>query len=308
MSNILLCKNPLVSLVVIAYNSSKYIIETLESIKKQTYENIELIIADDRSTDNTSEIVNSWLAKNSNRFIRSTLLVNAKNLGVAPNCNAGLAHAKGEWVKLIAGDDLLEARAISSYIEYLGRHPDARAVLANLRLFGEKFGNITIDPNFGALSARDQLRYLLTNSRPAFGPSGIVHRDTLLRLGGFDERVPMLEDLPMSLRFLSNGVKIYLLEDYLVRYRIRNTSLSSGIDFGEKYWEMVDAIFFPEIRRQKLFLLLWSKKIDYFLWRWRNSPFIKIKAFRMAIKSFDVLAWKLFFLKKAKSRISKNIG
>ena len=60
--------NPLVSAVIITYNSAKYVIETLDSIKAQTYQNIELIVSDDCSTDETTTLVKEWLEKNGNRF------------------------------------------------------------------------------------------------------------------------------------------------------------------------------------------------------------------------------------------------
>ena len=99
--------NPLVSIIVITYNSSKYVLETLESAKAQTYQNIELIVSDDCSTDNTVEICHNWIEQNKERFVRTELITVEKNTGIAPNCNRGVKAAKGEWVKLIAGDDVL---------------------------------------------------------------------------------------------------------------------------------------------------------------------------------------------------------
>lgn len=65
---------PLVSVSVITYNSAKTVIETLDSIKAQTYQNIELIVSDDCSTDNTVEICRDWLTKNEKRFVRMELI------------------------------------------------------------------------------------------------------------------------------------------------------------------------------------------------------------------------------------------
>ncbi|MBH2024900.1 MAG: glycosyltransferase, partial [Flavobacteriales bacterium] len=83
-------RNPLVSVVVITYNSSKYVMETLESVKAQTYENIELIISDDGSTDHTIEMCRVWLAQNNNRFPKTKLLTVEENTGIPANCNRGV--------------------------------------------------------------------------------------------------------------------------------------------------------------------------------------------------------------------------
>ena len=63
--------SPLVSIVVITYNSSKYVLDTLQSVYNQTYKNLELIISDDCSSDNTVAIVEKWLIDNGNRFVES---------------------------------------------------------------------------------------------------------------------------------------------------------------------------------------------------------------------------------------------
>ena len=100
-------KQPLVSIIVITYNSSKYVLETLESAKAQTYQNIELIVSDDCSIDNTVEICREWIENNKERFVRTELITAEKNTGIPANCNRGVKAAQGEWVKLIAGDDIL---------------------------------------------------------------------------------------------------------------------------------------------------------------------------------------------------------
>ena len=97
--------NPLVSVPVITYNSSEYIIDGLESIKAQTYKNIELIISDDCSTDNTVELCRDWLENNKDYFVRVELVTTDKNTGVAGNCNRSVKACRGEWIRGLSGDD-----------------------------------------------------------------------------------------------------------------------------------------------------------------------------------------------------------
>ena len=112
-------ENPLVSIIVITYNSAKYVLETLESAKAQTYQNIELIVSDDCSIDNTVEICREWIEQNKNRFVRTELITIPENTGIPANCNRGVRAAQGEWVKLIAGDDMLDNDCILNYVNYI---------------------------------------------------------------------------------------------------------------------------------------------------------------------------------------------
>ncbi len=97
----------LVSVVVITYNSAKYVIETLESVKDQTYKNIELVVADDASTDDTLTLVKQWVDANKGRFSGYKVVESEINTGIAPNLNRGIMAATGAYIKPIAGDDLL---------------------------------------------------------------------------------------------------------------------------------------------------------------------------------------------------------
>ena len=109
-------ENQLVSVVLITYNSSSYVLDTLESVKNQTWDNIELIVSDDGSTDDTITICSSWIAENQNRFYKVVLITVAENTGIPSNCNRGLRATQGEWLKIISGDDILLNSCISQYL------------------------------------------------------------------------------------------------------------------------------------------------------------------------------------------------
>ena len=128
-------ENTLVSIIVITYNSSKYVLETLESAKAQTYKNIELIISDDCSTDDTFDVCEKWINNNSDFFIRSKIVSASVNKGVAANCNLGFSLAKGNWIKLIAGDDILIKNCIETNINYLQKNRDANLIFSQSEVF-----------------------------------------------------------------------------------------------------------------------------------------------------------------------------
>ena len=121
----------LVSILVPAYNHEKYIIDCLESIKKQTYKDIELIILDDSSLDNTYLLAKKWCVNNSNCFRNCKVYKNIENCGVAKNCNILLRKAKGYYLKFIASDDMLMPNAISDMVAYFEANTEYDFIFSN---------------------------------------------------------------------------------------------------------------------------------------------------------------------------------
>jgi glycosyltransferase involved in cell wall biosynthesis len=225
--------NPLVSIVIITYNSSKYVLDTLESAKAQTYQNIELIVSDDCSTDDTVEICKSWIEANKDCFARSEVICVEKNTGIPANCNRGIKDAKGEWVKCIAGDDILEKECIASFMNFCSSEPKARLVESISQFFNDDFlsENFTSTQNFGDkpffhLNATATQQYqILLRQNFIHGPSVFMHRETLNSVGGYDESNRYMEDHPLFLKMTKQGHKVFFLNKVTVYYRIHNSSV-----------------------------------------------------------------------------------
>lgn len=225
--------NPLVSVPVITYNSATTVIETLESIKAQTYPNIELLISDDCSTDNTIEICREWIDKNGSRFVRTRILTVEKNTGVSENVNRAYAACDGEWIKAVAGDDMFLPQTIEEYIEYVTTNKDIYWCFARAVCFGE-------DENKAAISQQNHeidfynwdknrlLDYMyLTGGCPMFSPTVFFNRKKLMESGvKADQRVRNAEDRVMWIRMLEYGFKIGFVDKPLIKYRISDNSLS----------------------------------------------------------------------------------
>jgi len=243
---------PLVSVPVITYNSSKTIIETLDSVNNQTYSNLELIVSDDCSTDNTVDICREWIEAHKERFVRTELLTVEKNTGVSANGNRAKEKCHGEWVKGVAGDDILLPDCIETYIEYVKEHPDAVYVFAMVELFGGdeklRIGQQNFYfrelKSFFDLSIEEQYDYLTlkTNCIPA--PASFYNKEKVDALGLVnDVRIPFLEDWPKWINLLKLGVRIHYIDKKTVRYRLSNTSLSSCRKTPEKF-ERSKALFY----------------------------------------------------------------
>lgn len=231
---------PLVSIIVITYNSSEFVLETLESIKKQTYQNIELIISDDCSIDETIRICNEWIVLNKNRFIRTELLTIENNTGIPANFNRGLKVAKGEWIKFIAGDDMLNSNCIGININYIKTNSTIKVVQSECEIYDsyflkEKYIGKTNRKNSSFfrvdITPKDQYNLLLKGNRIS-APSIFFAKSLLELINGFDERLKLLEDWPMWIRITERGYKIHFLNEITVKYR---NSVNSVTRSGKPY-------------------------------------------------------------------------
>ena len=98
--------NPLVSVVMPAYNGEKYIGESIESILRQTYDDLELIIVEDKSTDHTLQVIQTY------SDTRIHLYTNERNLGISYSTNFGIDHSNGKYIALLDDDDLADRKSV----------------------------------------------------------------------------------------------------------------------------------------------------------------------------------------------------
>lgn len=272
--------NPLVSVVIITYNSAKYVLETLESAKAQTYPNIELIISDDCSKDETVAICRDWIEKNKERFVRIKLIESEINTGIPANCNRGYKAAKGKWIKGIAGDDILVADGIENFIrQYDG---EDYIIAGNYQKFktsskGERLLYKEITPSARIVkiynsSVKRQYEKML---RECFvnAPSIIFRRDLFDLIGYFDESYRLMEDYPFWLKTLSNGYKISYIPVLMVYYRQNHSSITShksiffNIDFYKMNQRLKKESILPYIPKWDIIFWedYWIEKIRFYV-------------------------------------------
>jgi len=219
---------PLVSIIVLTYNSASFVMETLESIKQQSYREIELIIADDASRDGTVDLCRKWINDNKDIFVSAVLVESACNGGIVQNCNNGLHIAKGEWIKLIAGDDSLLENCIMDFVRYVRENGTVGVVFSDLYIMnGESkvMGEFPSRADFYNYPKEKQLAALVyDNLLPA--AAGFINKAVLLKEGGFDPAYPMMEDYPLWIKLLSGGHRIGYLPAITVCYRINSNTVS----------------------------------------------------------------------------------
>jgi len=266
---------PLVSVIVVTYNSGKTVVETLESIKRQTYRNIELVVTDDYSKDNTCEVVEEWMTNNRQRFANTVKVFSMTNTGVCVNDNRGVKASSGKYIKLIAGDDCLKNKAIEKYVLF-AEEKNLSVCIADVELFSENqdvpVSKIETYKHYFELckeTREDKLKriayeYILP------GPGLFFKRETFDYVGGFDERFPMSEEIPFAMRVLKAGYDIVALDEKLVLYRYSGKSLSQhhGKKLGNQRWFQDNRKIYytyqmPELLKRFRLLKAYSKMIQY---------------------------------------------
>ena len=277
-----------VTVSVLTYNSSKYVLETLESIKAQTYQPLILQICDDCSTDNTVKICKKWIEKNKDRFIKTKVIIPEHNTGISANLNRGMDACETEWLKTIAGDDILKPNCIEEYVSYINSHPKMVVAFSRIEIFGptkeiiDSFNKFANDSYlfFEIPSAEEQYESLLMNGNSVLAPTAFFNVKLLRQLNiRADERIPLLEDYCMWLNLTKKNIKLHFIDKTLVRYRVGEGGLSSGSgSINLKYQESVRLLYFyyifPALFERNPDLAI-KRSVDYEISLWRDIQSIQ---------------------------------
>ena len=226
---------PLVSVVVVAYCSADTVVQTLDSIYNQTYSNIQLILCDDCSTDDTVAVTSYWMALHGERFTECIIQANPVNLGVSGNLNSGIQRATGVYIKDIAADDLLLPDCIEKNVlccEARGLDNVCSLMQPFCMRDGEKVACPAIDfvPEFFEKEVDEQYVSMLAYNR-VFSPSFFSKRSFLESVGFYDTKYRLLEDYPLFLKAVRLGHKLNFMDAVTVEYRISDSSLSNTTQY-----------------------------------------------------------------------------
>lgn len=230
---------PLVSIVISSYNSGSFIIETLDSIYNQTWSDLELIITDDCSSDDTVLKASGWLKFNQKRFLRSMIITSDTNTGVSSNANRGLRAAKGPWIKFLGADDALKTDCIEKNMSFISNREETKVLFSGIEVYNETFETnnlIKVIPGnpFSPKSifsdtrtALSQYKMLLVQDRIHFSPSAFIRKSVLTECGGFDENFKLLEDYPLWVKITKAGHRLSFMNEITVLYRMHSNALNN---------------------------------------------------------------------------------
>ncbi|WP_290902364.1 glycosyltransferase family A protein [Aquabacterium sp.] len=222
---------PAVTVIIPAYNAAPYIGETIEHVLGQTLPDIEVIVVDDGSSDQTADVVALYPSV---RYIRKV------NGGVSSARNVGARQARARWISFVDADDLWHPQMLASMLELMLQHPTAAMGLSgSTSLQDRRDLSSPIQRIDGALPFRFLSDFREVFRFPYLGMSSvIVERDRFLALGGFNENLRRAEDVDLFLRLLYNSPGYVRLMYPAVHIRTVDGSLSSDSIAG--YVQLLD--------------------------------------------------------------------
>lgn len=211
---------PRVSVVLPTYNRSEYIKYSIFSVLNQTYKNIEIIICDDASTDDTLNEINSI---KSNSCFPMHVEVLPRNLGVSAARNRAIFLAKGELIAFLDSDDYWKPDKIEKQVNFLGNNPDYIGVGCSFESFDGKQVLSLFKPV--RQITRDNELYELLCHCYITTSCFIVKKDSLILAGLFDLSLNITEDRDLWWRLPRLG-RVGFINEVLVTYRVHNKSIS----------------------------------------------------------------------------------
>ena len=202
----------LVSVIIPFYNSSKTILETLQSVEKQTYPAIEIIVVDDGSSESSvAELMQTLFDRPHVRYFRQ------QNAGPGAARNLGAQNASGKYLLFLDSDDVIKPEYIDTCVDILERQPQVKLVYSQAAFFGAQQGSWDVPMYSG-------IKSLLTENRIFI--SAMHRKIDFFAVSGFDESFRTHEDWDLWIRMLSSGGGVERIPSVLFLYRKRGDGTS----------------------------------------------------------------------------------
>lgn len=216
----MMSSEPLVSIIMPAFNAEAYIRTAVESVLAQTYEHWELLVVDDGSTDGTARIVEDF---RDSRIV----LIRKTNGGVSSARNVGLNNAKGSFIAFLDSDDIWLSQKLAQQVSFMLERPEtaiSHTLYASINEAGKPILNRQLYP-FQIVDAKERLlvfNYIATLTV-------MLRADIISAIDGFDESLMGPEDWDCWLRVCNLG-ELGLIELDLARYREHSGGISKRVD------------------------------------------------------------------------------
>lgn len=228
---------PDISVIMAVYNSEQFLEESIESILNQTFDNFELIIIYDKSTDNSKNIIDKYM-KLDDRII---LVNNENKIGVAAARNRGLEIARGDYIAIMDSDDISLPNRFEKQLSFLENNKNYFLIGSNAIRIDEK-GNYLEEFKFEEDLSNIQNHNPIIHTSIMFRNNKIMYR----------EKFHYAEDYDLYLRILSIRLEIRNINEILVKSRMRSSSISlNNISKGKLFTQKAQEFYIQRIKTGK---------------------------------------------------------
>lgn len=258
--NIHMSLEPLISVIIPVYNGENYLRDAIDCALNQTYQNKEIIVVDDGSTDGTWDIIQSYGSK--------IIGIHKENGGVSTALNLGIESMNGEWFTWLSHDDLWEINMLETCINSYNIHPEIKMFYANQRVIDFN-GNIISEKPALYFPKGKNIRRTIVNGNYTSGITWFINRDCFNRVGAFNTSYRCLQDTDLSVRIMAE-YDVLKIDSYVASTRIHDSQTgvrmrkhceAESIQFRMDFLKSIDPIILfadKNVCKNSVVHLLWS--------------------------------------------------
>ncbi len=210
---------PDISVIMSVYNGETYLSEAIQSVINQTFENWELIVINDCSTDSTIEILNNFASKDN----RIKVVSNEVNLKLPTSLNKAISLCNGKYIARMDADDICLPNRFEKQYEFMEAHADVS--LSSCRFMTLKNG-VYASGGCGGRCDNDSIKSMLLVANPILHP-GVIAKSEVFKKYNYDTTLTCTEDLELWTRLVVNNEKIEILPECLLIYRLHDKQITS---------------------------------------------------------------------------------
>lgn len=224
----MISSSPKVSIIFPVYNAEHYLKKSIDSLLNQTFENFEILIINDGSTDHSLKILNEYASKDSRIKV-----LNQENRGLVSALNWGIKESLAPYIARMDADDISHPERIEKQLNYLESHPECVA-LGSWVIFIDNAGL-----PFFRYQTHTEHKVILEdildgNGGALIHPSLMVRKQALMDLGGYDANCRHFEDFDLYLKLINHGM-FHNIPEYLLQYRRHFKSINFTKNAQETY-------------------------------------------------------------------------
>lgn len=269
-------KQPLVSVVIPCYNHENFVQDCIQSVIDQTYKNIELIIIDDGSKDNSVFKIQEMLEKCENRFVHFEFR-HRENKGLSATLNEALEWCKGEYYSAIASDDILLKDKIENQINlFLDNNEKVVAVFGNVHFIDES------NKIIGSSKITENIIYkfnqVIMHEHWLYAPTQLLKTKAVRDVGGYKSGM-LIEDWYMWLKLSKNG-NILVVPNFFGKYRQHDNNTIKHLEKMQKgRFEVLSYFTEEKLYKDALFNVHWINTMEDLRFTSKNKFLVIIKLF-----------------------------